>query len=65
MLGHRRLCEAQRCDDIVDGSFAGREELQDISPARFGYRIEGVGCRRCARHDGNHIPITEYVKRGP
>jgi hypothetical protein len=43
MLGHRRLWEAQFRNDIIDRTFAGREELQYVSPTGLGYRIEGIG----------------------
>jgi len=50
VFGHRRLREAQRPDDVADGTLAGREIVQDLSPTRFGDGVEGVGGRGGARH---------------
>jgi hypothetical protein len=55
------LTQPERRDDVADGTFAGRQEDQDVAPAGFGDGIEDVRVVRGARHEEHCIPITEYV----
>src|SRR5688572_1459519 len=50
VLGDRRLCQAQRYDDVADRTLARREIVQDVSTTRFGDGVEGVRRRGGARH---------------
>src|SRR5687768_16593699 len=42
VLGDRRLREAQRYNDVADGTLARREIVQDVSTTRFGDGVERV-----------------------
>src|SRR6476659_2934679 len=55
VLGHRRLLELERVGDLPHRPFLGGNELEDVSAARFGYGVERIRRRRCARHGPTYI----------
>jgi uncharacterized damage-inducible protein DinB len=63
VLGDLRLREPQDKHQVVHGSLAVEEGVQDLAPAGFGHGVERVRCPRCPCHDKKSIPISAYVKR--
>ena len=58
MLGDGGLLQAQAEDDLADGTFLGREIVEDLTAARLGDGVEGIGSGGGARHgEGLYIPI--------
>jgi hypothetical protein len=62
MFGDGGLFEAERIDDITDGTFVESEKGKDVAAARFGDGVEGVGGGGGARHKKrihSHIGICQ------
>jgi hypothetical protein len=53
MLGDLRLREAELGDEVVDGTLAVGEEIQDLPPPRLRYGVEGIRGRGCPCHIHN------------
>jgi hypothetical protein len=62
MLRDRRLRHLQRVGDVADSTLVGREEVENVAPARLGDGVEHIRVGGCSRHELNCIPISEYVK---
>src|SRR5262245_3482437 len=52
VLGHGRLTELEVRHDIADVTFLRREIDEDVATLSFSDRVEDVGCRRSASHEG-------------
>src|SRR5688572_4034869 len=50
VLRHRGLLHLQGLRDLADRSLLGGNELQNVSTARLGHRVEWIRGRRRARH---------------
>jgi hypothetical protein len=49
MLGHLRLRDAELLDEVVHGTLAAGERVQDLPPTGLGHRVERIrrGRRSC------------------
>src|SRR5256885_17115143 len=56
VLGHGGLLHLKREDDLVDGTFLQREEIENVAAARFGHSVEGVGSGSSSCHVLNIFP---------
>jgi hypothetical protein len=43
VLGNGGLVKAEGCDDLSDGPLISGEIVENLSPARFGNRVERIG----------------------
>jgi Nitrile hydratase beta subunit, N-terminal len=50
VLGYLRLRETELADEVVDGLLAVGEHVENLAPARLGYRVERIGRRRRSCH---------------
>src|SRR5215470_18083088 len=50
MLGNGRLGKIEAGDDIADGALVRGEQGEDVTAARFGHGVEGVGGGRSTSH---------------
>ena len=50
MLGDLRLGQPEQPHEIVHGSLATGEEIQDLPPPWLGDRVERIRRRRCSCH---------------
>jgi hypothetical protein len=50
VLGNGRLREIESGNDVVYGALLGYEERENVTAARFGHGVKGVGGGRGARH---------------
>jgi len=51
MLRNGRLGKIEAGDDVADRTLVGGEEGEDVTAARFGNGVEGVGGGRSASHE--------------
>ena len=63
MLGNLWLSQAESGNEVVDRVLAAGEDVQDLSPPRLCYRVEGIRRRRCSRH-AHIIYLYRHVSKG-
>src|SRR5215213_2444261 len=56
VLGHLRLAQPERLDEVVDGALPAGEHVEDLTAAGLRHRVERVGRRRCS----GHAPLDTY-----